>query len=284
MRLELWVSNNRKNGDKTESWATPETIVFEVEFVFFTQTYYVLLDRFEWLWRLESISWCYAVLKLCQQYRVGSGAGACRGLMMSWANFMLPTRFEYGGMWNIQVQQNCLSGCCHVKKDYATWTSPQVKIKKRKKLYESRTTLRNSSKGRERCETYVQGHEFCMEILVRKRCGTFQKERWYFAQKNSTFLTYYTYSAESALTASNDVLFEKFTILFWSFLQKLKAMNLSPNRLYGWYSPVTKFALPLKMKPSRQHHRKLKTINAFNTFQQYATAIPHPLASLPPPV
>jgi len=159
-----------------------------------------------------------------------------------------------------------------------------VKIKKRKKLYESRTTLRNSSKGRERCETYVQGHEFCMEILVRKRCGTFQKERWYFAQKNSTFLTYHTYSAESALTASNDVLFEKFTILFWSFLQKLKAMNLSPNRLYGWYSPVTKFALPLKMKPSRQHHRKLKTINAFNTFQQYATAIPHPLASLPPPV
>jgi len=58
-------------------------------------------------------------------------------------------------------------------------------------------------------------------------------------------------SAESVLTAPNDVLSEKFTVLLWSFLQQLKVKNLSPNR-HAWYSSVTKFALPLKPKTSIQ--------------------------------
>ena len=49
---------------------------------------------------------------------------------------------------------------CHVQKNYATETSPQVRIKKRKKLYESRTTLSNNSKELERCKTYVQRQKF----------------------------------------------------------------------------------------------------------------------------
>jgi len=44
---------------------------------------------------------------------------------------------------------------CHVQKDYAKKSSPQAKIKKRKKLYESLTTLRNNTMERERCKAYV---------------------------------------------------------------------------------------------------------------------------------
>jgi len=35
------------------------------------------------------------------------------------------------------------------------------------------------------------------------------------------------------------------------FLHQLEMKSLSPNR-YAWYRPAIQFALPLKLKPSRQ--------------------------------
>ena len=71
---------------------------------------------------------------------------------------------------------HCKTPCpdlCHVQKNYATKTSPppQLRIKKRKKLYESSTTLRNNSKGLKRCKTYEQGSgsilaSYCSFVLI----------------------------------------------------------------------------------------------------------------------
>jgi len=56
------------------------------------------------------------------------------------------------------------------KKDYATKTSPQARIKKRRKLFGSRTTLRNSSKAADRCKMYVQtAQSFTMSLWARRK-------------------------------------------------------------------------------------------------------------------
>jgi len=62
---------------------------------------------------------------------------------------------------------------CHVLKDYATKTSPKVRING-KKLYKSRTTLRNNSKGRQRCKKYVQ--------VDRILHGTFDEKKQYVSE------------------------------------------------------------------------------------------------------
>jgi len=53
---------------------------------------------------------------------------------------------------------------------------------------------------------------------------------------------------ESVSIAPNDVLSDKFRLIF---LQQLNTKDL-PRKRYAWYSSVAQFALPLKMKPSRQ--------------------------------
>jgi len=53
---------------------------------------------------------------------------------------------------------------CRVQKDYATKTSLQVRIKKRKKMYESRTTLCNNSQALRQFNVIkrtCKGTEFC---------------------------------------------------------------------------------------------------------------------------
>jgi len=60
-------------------------------------------------------------------------------------------------------------------------------------------------------------------------------------------------SADSGLTASNDNLPENFLVLFWSFLQQLKAEYLSPNS-HAWYSPdKIRIATKNETKQTRHH-------------------------------
>jgi len=58
----------------------------------------------------------------------------------------------------IQTQQNYLPKPLPHAKANATKASPQVRLKKRKKLSGSRTTLRNNSKALERCENNFAWH------------------------------------------------------------------------------------------------------------------------------
>jgi len=71
-----------------------------------------------------------------------------------------------------------------------------------------------------------------------QRClyGRFAEKKVKFVSENilALFSKKYVFQcivlgAESVLTAPNNVLSEKFTVLFLSFLQQLKAKNLSPN-------------------------------------------------------
>ena len=54
----------------------------------------------------------------------------------------------------MHAQQTTSPIPCYVQKHHASKASPRERIKKRKKLAESRTTSRNSSKALERCEKY----------------------------------------------------------------------------------------------------------------------------------
>ena len=59
---------------------------------------------------------------------------------------------------------------------------------KRKKLHESSTTLRNNSKGRERCETYVQGHRLLHGTFGVKRVKYVSERTMVLCSKFSMFV------------------------------------------------------------------------------------------------
>jgi len=71
---------------------------------------------------------------------------------------MSPTKSSIEECEKYRLSKTTYPDRCHVHKGYTTKTSSQVRIKKRKKLYESRTTLSRNSMERERGKTYVQGH------------------------------------------------------------------------------------------------------------------------------
>jgi len=163
-------------------------------------------------------------------------------------------------MWEIQAQQNyLLTPLPRATGLYAIKISPQVRIQKRKKLCESRTTLRSSSKERKHCKTYVQEHRILHGTSGKKTKWSlrFRKNAGALLTKNGTFLNV-SYTTPEVFCSSERCSFWQnyYSILFWSFLQQLKVKNLSPNR-HAWYSHVTKFALPLKWNqaektPSKQ--------------------------------
>ena len=82
--------------------------------------------------------------------------------------------------------------------------------------------------------------EFCMALSARQKWSTvrFRKFAGALLKNTKHVFKHIVLGAESALTAPNDILSDKFTVLFWSFLQQLQAKNLSLNR-YAWCSPVT---------------------------------------------
>jgi len=98
------------------------------------------------------------------------------------------TKFYY---WECEKYRHRKTTCldlCHVQKDYATETSPEVRIKKRKMLYESSTTLCSNSKWREPCTNVrarAQGfawhfwHEKS-EVRIRKNAGVLLKKQYIF--------------------------------------------------------------------------------------------------------
>jgi len=124
-------------------------------------------------------------------------------------------------------------------------TSPQVRIKKRKKQNVSRTTWPNNSK--ERSESYVQEH-----IILH---GTFgEKKVTYASERMLAFCSKIVHSAESVLTWDLELrtmFFLKLLLYYFNHFLQLKAKYLSPNR-HVWHSPVTKFALSPKVKQSGQ--------------------------------
>jgi len=60
-------------------------------------------------------------------------------------------------MRDIRTQQTACPDLCHVQQDYLTKTYLMLELR-RKKMSESRTTLRNNSKGLKRCRMYMQEH------------------------------------------------------------------------------------------------------------------------------
>ena len=193
---------------------------------------------------------------------------AYRGLMIPGANAWLYAPYHilvlYWEMWEIHVQKNCLPRPFPFAKGlHTTKTSPQVRIMTRKKLYESRTTYATIPIVTLLWNVRAKRTEFSMLFLVRKKWNPFQKERWRSPQKKQYVFQRIVLGAESVLTARNDVLSENFTILFWSFLQKLKAKSPSRNR-HAWYRPMTKCALPLKLKQSRQDTIETKRSSLVN--------------------
>ena len=122
----------------------------------------------------------------------------------------------------IQAQQNTCPNSCHVQKHYATKALPLVRIKKQKKLSESGTTLHNNSKA-----LGMLWKKFCMAISSRKKlkylsdAGALLKRTWYIL--NGIVLPW----CWNVLTALNRVHSDKICVMFWSFLQELKAKNLS---------------------------------------------------------
>ena len=90
--------------------------------------------------------------------------------------------------------------------------------KEAKKLSESRITLRNNSKTLERCENNFAWH------FWRKKWNMFLMFELYLKEHGA----FWTVSLRrSAWTAPNDDHCDKFSVLFRSFLQQLKAKNLS---------------------------------------------------------
>jgi len=145
---------------------------------------------------------------------------------------------------------------CHVQNDYATKSSPQVRINKRKNCTSLVPRLRNNSKGCERCETYVLGHRTLHGTFGEKKVKYDSERTLAHCSKNNMIWTYRTYSAES-VTFNN---FERW--FFWKiiFIFFTTIESKESNR-HAWYSPVTKFTLPQKMKPNRQY-----TIETWSVF------------------
>ena len=76
--------------------------------------------------------------------------------------------------------------------------------------------MNNTSKGRERYETCVHGHKVCMALLGKKSEVRFRKKAGTLLKKQYVFKPV-VYSAESVLTAPNDVLSDNFTVLFYFY-------------------------------------------------------------------
>ena len=121
----------------------------------------------------------------------------------------------------IQAQQNCLpKHLPHAKAlHHKSFTSSENK--EAKKLSESRTTLRNSSKTLQCCENNFPWHFWPEKSEIRSDAGPLLKNAWCIL--NGIVLPW----CWSVLTAPNDVHSDKFSVLFWSFSQLLKVKNLS---------------------------------------------------------
>jgi len=118
------------------------------------------------------------------------GAGACRCLMMPGANTWLCAPLQNSSIEKSEKYRQSKTTCpdlCHVQRITAQkWH--QLKRKKRKKLYECRTTLRSSSIGLELCITYVKGHRTVHGTFGENtKWNTFQNKRWCSVQKSITF-------------------------------------------------------------------------------------------------
>ena len=98
-----------------------------------------------------------------------------------------------------------------------------------------------------------KGTDVCMAGLAKRGEVRFRKNAGALLKKTIRF-SMYRFGSECVLTAPNDVLPEKCTVLFLIAFTILKIKYLSPNS-HAWYSPVTQFALPEtkhKETPSKQ--------------------------------
>jgi len=118
---------------------------------------------------------------------------ACRGLVMPGANDWLNAPLPNSSIeeCEIQRQQTTCPDLFHVQKDYATKTSSQLRIKKRKKLHKSRTTSRNNRKRLERCKQSWQTEEKPRKALKISDLGFCSQNAfldfWFFLRKSWSF-------------------------------------------------------------------------------------------------
>ena len=163
-------------------------------------------------------------------------------------------------MWQIHAQQNYLPTPLPRAKGlrHRNFTS---RIKKRKKLCDSRTELRNNSTGLKLCKTCVQGH-IILHSASHQGCKARKKSEIRFRKNTGAVKRFSTYRTWRRKCFNSSERCSFWQILKKSFLQQLKAKSHSPIR-HAWKSPVTQFA--------------------FNTFQQYVAAIlaPHREPSMP---
>jgi len=125
-------------------------------------------------------------------------------------------------------------------------------------MYQSHTTLRNNSKGRERCKTLVEGPKFCMVLLTKKQSEVGFRENAGVLHKDSAFLNVsIIHNAESVQLRTMfvlKILQQYITLIFFTTSESEEFISI------GWCSAVTQFVLPLKMKPSRQGNIKTQSV------------------------
>ena len=120
----------------------------------------------------------------------------------------------------IQAQQNYLPHPLPHAKALRHTSFTSSESKEAEKLSEFRTTLRNKSKTLARCENNFAWHFWREKVEYVSDAGALLKRRLRIL--NDIVLPW----RRSALTAPNDVHSDKFSVLFRSFSQQLKAKNL----------------------------------------------------------
>ena len=120
----------------------------------------------------------------------------------------------------IQAQQNYLPNPCHNAKALRHKSFTSCRSKEAKKLSESRTTSRNNSKTLERCEDNFAWNFDKEKVKYVSDAGALLDRTWCIL--NGIALPW----RRSVLTAPIDVHSDKFSVLFRSFSQQLKAKNL----------------------------------------------------------
>jgi len=135
-------------------------------------------------------------------------------------------------MYKYKHSKTSCPNLCHVQKHYATKVSPQVRIKKRKRLSESRTTLRHNSKALERCENNCARH-FWRE----KKWNTFLMLEFCLKEHGTFWMVSYFLVAERFWQLRTMFILTKFLYYFDLFYNNWK------RRIYLYDCIIAKFAV-----------------------------------------
>jgi len=99
-------------------------------------------------------------------------SGACRGLMMPWATTWLCAPLRNCSIEECGKHKHSKTTCpglCHVQTDYATKTSPHVRIKKRKSCSSLKPRDATLARYLNVVKRTCKDTELCMALMTRKK-------------------------------------------------------------------------------------------------------------------